>query len=313
VQSRYGPPGALLEGVLHSWNDTIWLFKNESQLQQYPGTRCWYDVQSYPIAGVVERLSQPAKYGYFYINLDPSSLGEQLKADVQPTSILSPFAPGNVTTEQYQLVWLGSAGVTTQMHYDTDFNFNLQVTGKKRFLLLPPSFHNRVHVFPRPHQNHRRSQIDWSTNANDASWALAEQLANEPGAVEVTLTKGDVLYLPPFWLHLVTNVNAGISVNVWTELTEHKKLLFAVRTAIPPFHGHHNLVNTDHIAVVSSTMRQSFYSVYLDMVMQFVFPLDTSEQRYQRVLAHYEQRFEWLTQSDSIAKQYEFTKKFFFD
>eukprot|EP01125_Pyxidicula_operculata_P000945 TRINITY_DN10823_c0_g1_i1.p1 TRINITY_DN10823_c0_g1~~TRINITY_DN10823_c0_g1_i1.p1 ORF type:complete len:194 (+),score=31.51 TRINITY_DN10823_c0_g1_i1:783-1364(+) len=37
------------------------------------------------------------------------------------------------------------------------------------------------------------------------------------GALNVTLKRGDVLFIPPLWAHHVTNIDAGISVNVWSD------------------------------------------------------------------------------------------------
>jgi hypothetical protein len=33
----------------------------------------------------------------------------------------------------------------------------------------------------------------------------------------VTLKPGDLLYIPPLWFHHVTNINAGLSINVFSE------------------------------------------------------------------------------------------------
>lgn len=36
-------------------------------------------------------------------------------------------------------LWIGRRGITTHTHYDATFNFFVQLQGKKRFTLIPPS------------------------------------------------------------------------------------------------------------------------------------------------------------------------------
>jgi len=43
------------------------------------------------------------------------------------------------------------------------------------------------------------------------------QHGNQSGIYLATLSKGDILYLPPLWFHHVTNINAGITVNIWSD------------------------------------------------------------------------------------------------
>lgn len=149
-----------------------------------------------------------------------------------------------------------------------------------------------MHIYPRAHQRHRRSQIDWgsSLTASERDWQLAEALVALPGAREVTLTKGDVLYLPPFWLHHVTNLNAGISVNVWTELTEHKRLIFDIRTA----------PQATLAAPSSPSLNAAYYALYLVRSLQHTFAFGP-EQLALRLHDHWVQRYSWLASSPSAA------------
>ena len=115
IKGVYGPE-ELVASIHSATNPTVWMFKNETKLQQYPGTPKWHVEQALPLGGVLDRLTQPKKYGYYYVNIKTKDLGERLLKDVSPTRFFSPFADSIIETEQEQLVWIGSTGVTTQMH-----------------------------------------------------------------------------------------------------------------------------------------------------------------------------------------------------
>jgi hypothetical protein len=74
---------------------------------------------------------------------------------IQPTSFFNvkpkPRKSGEAPPKQHVTLWLGSAGVTTQIHFDLDENFHLQIKGNKRFLLVPPTEHNKLYLHSRIH------------------------------------------------------------------------------------------------------------------------------------------------------------------
>jgi hypothetical protein len=141
------------------------------------------------------------------------------------------------------------------MHYDLNYNFHVQVFGEKHFLLFPPEEHEKVYLFPRIHPHHRRSQIDLDhIDINKFPRFLAAKGAMEVRITEpayyflaftfvtveyftaqVTLKAGDILYLPPFWFHHVTNLDAGVSVNTWSDpdLKAKSHALFKAVLSIP--------------------------------------------------------------------------------
>ena len=64
------------------------------------------------------------------------------------------------TTQPSWQLWMGSAGVTSALHYDQQHNIYTQIHGMKRFLLAPPSAASAAHIFPRVHTCHRHSVLD---------------------------------------------------------------------------------------------------------------------------------------------------------
>eukprot|EP00056_Hartaetosiga_gracilis_P000103 m.35895 g.35895 ORF g.35895 m.35895 type:complete len:818 (+) comp10062_c0_seq3:95-2548(+) len=59
-----------------------------------------------------------------------------------------------------QYVWLSSKGSVTHLHFDQDFNLFIQLSGKKRFLLIPPTQSEHVFMFPRLHPLWHKSKVD---------------------------------------------------------------------------------------------------------------------------------------------------------
>ena len=118
-------------------------------------------------------------------------------------------------------VWMAGDGVVAAMHYDVAHNFVLQVQGQKRFELLPPAAHRgRLYPSSHPYRRHALPGV-----ARDA--------------LRVTLNPGEVLYLPPFWLHRVSSLGpqGTLSLNTWFESAAGAALSRALATALP-FEAH---------------------------------------------------------------------------
>lgn len=121
-------------------------------------------------------------------------------------------------------VWIGHRSVAVKAHFDYCMNAFVQLYGQKTFCLVPPEQHN--YTFPFSHPGYRQSSHDFhlpsrslsSENGrahdlakNDSARALDERQAC------VTLSPGDVLYVPPFWWHTVKAESVSISISFFTE------------------------------------------------------------------------------------------------
>lgn len=125
-------------------------------------------------------------------------------------------------------LWLGAAGLTTHLHYDTSDNFFVQVTGHKRFLLFPPSSSRALYLFPYLHPMHQSSQVDLLRPD------LAEfPLFREAHALEVRLSPGDVLFLPTLWGHHVVSEDANAALSIWTYPPEHDGVVASRAAPLP--------------------------------------------------------------------------------
>jgi len=107
-------------------------------------------------------------------------------------------------------VWIGSRHATTPCHHDELHNFFVQIQGSKRFTLFPPDAWDELELFPKYHQYHR------NVHANIDSSPPPKPI-HKTSRMDVLMSPGDVLYLPPLWFHQVQALSSNsISVNVWS-------------------------------------------------------------------------------------------------
>ncbi|EGD73553.1 hypothetical protein PTSG_05260 [Salpingoeca rosetta] len=109
-------------------------------------------------------------------------------------------------------VWIGNGNTTAALHYDTSHNVYAVLAGTKTFTILPPTFIDaRVRFHSSLHPLYRQAADAW----RDVEAAYARDM------MHVTLHPGDLLYLPPYWLHRVRSNSAwSLAVNVWSDSQE---------------------------------------------------------------------------------------------
>jgi hypothetical protein len=109
-------------------------------------------------------------------------------------------------------VWFTRTGSISRLHYDTAQTFLHQVRGKKRCLLFSPDQGRRL--YPRPLASLTPHMSDVDVDAPDYARHPRLQRAR---AVEHTLLPGEILFIPLYWWHQVTCLEASISVGFWWE------------------------------------------------------------------------------------------------
>ena len=97
------------------------------------------------------------------------------------------------------VVWFGQTEVGTSTHYDVSHNLFFQLSGKKRFDLIPPSAHRALQLFPFWHGSNRQAQAPLPFPFTNLTW-------------RADLHPGDVLLLPSRWFHRVESLSPSI---VW--------------------------------------------------------------------------------------------------
>ncbi|KAI1412461.1 LCM-domain-containing protein [Hypoxylon sp. FL1857] len=124
----------------------------------------------------------------------------QLAGDFQLPDSLS-FVEEN----EFSSVLRITGPVNMWLHYDVMANVYCQIVGSKRFILFPPSDVTRLSFAP----GSSSSSIDVFSELESPSLA-------ETHPHETVLKPGDILFLPPLWMHTATPLsNLGVAINVF--------------------------------------------------------------------------------------------------
>lgn len=108
-------------------------------------------------------------------------------------------------------IWVGSKGAHTPLHYDSyGRNVIVQLYGTKSWSLWNPSELNMSILSP-SRVPYEESSIYADVTKFDPQ--LLSDLQRHPPNMKLTLTPGDVLYLPKYWWHYVTTVSFSFSIN----------------------------------------------------------------------------------------------------
>jgi hypothetical protein len=101
-------------------------------------------------------------------------------------------------------LWIAPRATTSSLHHDGDYdNLNLQIAGKKLFLLLPPPRHEVVHSYGSAESPVNPFIPDLTRFPRFA--------AADP--VEATLSPGEVILIPKYWWHCVYTVEPAVNLS----------------------------------------------------------------------------------------------------
>lgn len=128
--------------------------------------------------------------------------------------ILSESIDIDDATNWRSILWLSQPGTTAHTHYDTEHNFLAHLQGVKTVLLFPPS--SEMYTYPNIHRSFRQSQIHLEEYVNFTDLISSFPMLETSGlrALEVTLTPGTILYIPPFWNHRVLSETVALSLSI---------------------------------------------------------------------------------------------------
>lgn len=139
----------------------------------------------------------------------------ELKDDIVPLHEESGFPHWMPVWMRKRLVlrpgfWLGPKGVSSPMHFDRHENLNVQLYGRKRWVLFSPRQSSQLYY----KQNHDMpvifSPVDMTCPDLDRFPRLAEAQRHD-----VVLEAGEILYLPSGWWHFVESLSDSININYW--------------------------------------------------------------------------------------------------
>lgn len=101
-------------------------------------------------------------------------------------------------------LWIAPRATTSSLHHDGDYdNLNLQISGRKLFLLIPPPRHELLHSY-----GSAESPVNPFVPDLERFPRFA---AADP--VEATLAPGEVLLVPKYWWHCVYAAEASVNLS----------------------------------------------------------------------------------------------------
>jgi hypothetical protein len=156
--------------------------------------------------------------GHYYFGSVPDSLRD----DVMPDDLL--YHTERDYKARKQFMWMSSAGMITHTHFDQDYNFFVQLVGKKRFTLWSPLQHELMYVYPRVHPMWHKSRVNYRAVDLEKFPAFAQAKGRQ-----IELGPGDMLFVPPYTWHYVETLTPSVSLSTWShdyELYDHMNSIY---------------------------------------------------------------------------------------
>src|SRR5262245_14198055 len=105
-------------------------------------------------------------------------------------------------------LWLGAGHSTTQLHFDINNNFHALIRGRKEFILFPPDQSRFLYPTTVFHARRHFSRV----RLEDPDYARFPHLRKAKG-FQVTMNRGDMLFLPSLWWHKARTIEPTIGGN----------------------------------------------------------------------------------------------------
>lgn len=117
--------------------------------------------------------------------------------------------------------WIGPADTFTPLHRDPYENLFVQVVGRKRVHLFPPTSAPHLYLQDSGTQPNtsvvpaERPLLQSGLQELRAQYPALQEAATHPGACHTVLEAGDALFIPRGWLHCVSSLTTSVSINFW--------------------------------------------------------------------------------------------------
>lgn len=105
-------------------------------------------------------------------------------------------------------LWVGSAGVSSGLHYDMMHNVVGQIVGRRRVVLFAPEETHRLYPYPLRTLSWHHSPV----RVEDPDLARYPAFA-QARRIEVEIGRGELLFIPKGWWHHFATVEDAIAVN----------------------------------------------------------------------------------------------------
>jgi hypothetical protein len=119
-------------------------------------------------------------------------------------------------------LWISRGSNTVGLHFDAAENLNIQLMGRKRFMLYPPG---TAGYYPCPMFSQTAHISRVFREGPDLDSKRFPAFDPSKGR-EVILEQGEILYLPAYWWHQVTSLgDVNLNINTWNLPTLSKQLV----------------------------------------------------------------------------------------
>ena len=163
-----------------------------------------------------------------YVQKQCSSLSTEMPELLQDISELDWAAEAFGSTPDAINIWLGNKNAISSLHKDPYENIYCVVTGRKHFVLLPPTDLPFLYRNLYPTANYNAAlEIESVENSPKIPWIPVDPgnpdfeqypLFRHASPIRVTLDPGDILYLPSLWYHKVSQDDCTIAINYWYDM-----------------------------------------------------------------------------------------------
>ncbi len=113
------------------------------------------------------------------------------------------------------IFWFGPAGAFTTLHRDPSDNLLVQLFGRKRLSIFAPE--DTPYLYAPWHDNCTANRCIGGYSPIDVDNPDLGRfpLFSRARRLDVTLSPGEMLFLPVHWWHFVTSIDVSISVSYW--------------------------------------------------------------------------------------------------
>ncbi|KAN0065048.1 hypothetical protein ACQY0O_001541 [Thecaphora frezii] len=118
-------------------------------------------------------------------------------------------------------VWIGPSSTFTPLHRDPYENLFVQVVGRKRIHIFPPTAESSLYLNPSGPQSNtsqvemEEALLDTGKEQMEKEWPLLEKALGATLTAAVEVGPGDAMFIPRGWFHCVMSLETSVSVNWW--------------------------------------------------------------------------------------------------
>jgi hypothetical protein len=173
---------------------------------------------------------------HFYYTGDLRDEDGSVSSDLQPMEPLLPRRLDALDAGSSRAnAWITCGGTVMHAHYDNAHNVFVHLLGEnKTFFLLPPTATKDLHMAPKGHPNFRSSLIPDLARVDTMRFPRFAALRE---VFTAHLSPGDVLYLPPGWVHQVHAAGGegsiSVGVNIFSDGAESARAAYEAVEALP--------------------------------------------------------------------------------